>query len=366
MTNYKSWRLIDGKPRWIVVGEFGNIVNRNPNKEELKDLNIEPTKNKKYTNDELLEYLIKFYKENGRPPSELDFRNNTKYPNYNRYTTSFGSWNEALNRAGLQIKVNRFAEFKDNELLEYLIKFYKENERNPIELEFSNNTKYPSFYLYQKRFGSWNEAIKRAGLQANRFTKITDNELLEYLIKFYKENGRPPSEQDFSKNQKYPGSRMYYKRFGSWQKALKLVGIDVDAMVRKGVINTKYQKGRFFEIYVKEHFIEYSVDVSGDNCSNPFDGICPKGFIYDAKSARLINGCWTYNLGKNRGGIDFFYIGAFNEDYSELMYVWRIPGNFFEGNSFCIGLSISREFNIENMKEYEITDKFKWINNGVL
>ena len=41
MTYYKSWRLIDGKPRLVIVDETGNIVNRNPTEDELKGLDKE-------------------------------------------------------------------------------------------------------------------------------------------------------------------------------------------------------------------------------------------------------------------------------------------------------------------------------------
>lgn len=44
MTYYKSWRIIDGKPRWVVVDETGKIVNRNPNEDELNKLKFEPHK----------------------------------------------------------------------------------------------------------------------------------------------------------------------------------------------------------------------------------------------------------------------------------------------------------------------------------
>lgn len=37
---YKSKRIIDGKPKWVIVDENEKIVSRNPNKEELKGLEI--------------------------------------------------------------------------------------------------------------------------------------------------------------------------------------------------------------------------------------------------------------------------------------------------------------------------------------
>ncbi len=41
MTEYKSYRFIDGKARWVIVNENGNIINRNPSKEELKGIELE-------------------------------------------------------------------------------------------------------------------------------------------------------------------------------------------------------------------------------------------------------------------------------------------------------------------------------------
>lgn len=38
---YKSYRLIDGKGKWVIVDENGNIINKSPGKEELKHLQIE-------------------------------------------------------------------------------------------------------------------------------------------------------------------------------------------------------------------------------------------------------------------------------------------------------------------------------------
>jgi len=64
--HYKSYRIIDGKPRWVIVDETSKIVNRNPSKDELKGLKTEPRffrdTIKKYTDRELLNYLIKFMK----------------------------------------------------------------------------------------------------------------------------------------------------------------------------------------------------------------------------------------------------------------------------------------------------------------
>lgn len=111
MKLYKSWKILSTgeKPRWVIVDEDdnGRIINRNPSKEELKGLEEEYYKRnvkKKYTNEELLNSLKRFYNKNGRRPIQINFDNNSEYPGSNIYHTRFGSWNNALKMVGLDTK----------------------------------------------------------------------------------------------------------------------------------------------------------------------------------------------------------------------------------------------------------------------
>lgn len=38
MMQYKSYRIVDGKPRWVIVDENGKIIHKEPSKEDLKGL----------------------------------------------------------------------------------------------------------------------------------------------------------------------------------------------------------------------------------------------------------------------------------------------------------------------------------------
>lgn len=109
---YKTKRIIDGKPRWVIVNDNGNIINRNPINEELKGLKKEirtPRDTRKgktynsYTNEYLLNYLTQFYDKYGRTPTETDFRNNREYPNPNTYKRRFGGWQKALKLVWLDV-----------------------------------------------------------------------------------------------------------------------------------------------------------------------------------------------------------------------------------------------------------------------
>lgn len=249
--------------------------------------------------------------------------------------------------------------YKDDELLGYLLQFWQENGKVPTAKDFDNNPKCPSSSTYQKHFGSWNKAIEIAGLSGYRVrVRILDNELLEYLIQFWKENGRAPTKMDFINNPKYPSPRTYQLCFGSWSKALKLVGLDVDSMIMKGIIENDQQKARLFELLVLKYHKGKAIDVSGDNCRNPVDGICPKGQIYDVKSSSLRHSKYFCFHLTQKGGVDFYYLGAFDKEYKTILHVWRIPGNFTDESFIIIGVD-NCTYNFENMRKYEITDKFK-------
>jgi len=55
-------------------------------------------------------------------------------------------------------------------LISELQRFVKENGRNPKVKDFIKNKEYPGFYSYIKYFGSWNNALIEAGLEANQYS----------------------------------------------------------------------------------------------------------------------------------------------------------------------------------------------------
>ena len=279
MITYKSNRIIDGKPRWIIVNEKGNIINKSPKKEELKNVKSKEECKSRSTDEELLDLLIQFYEETGNIPTTHDFEKNCKYPHYD---------------------------------------------------------------TYRNHFGSRNSALKMAGLNINIYTNTTDNELLNYLKKFYEETGNIPTKQDFVNDNRYPSVRPYITRFGSWTNALKISGIDIDVIIKKGVTNN-YQKGRLFELQLNDFLGEEAIDLSGIIHHSPYDGICPNGDTYEAKSCSCLgNFGWSFGvINSFKKGIKWFYLGGFDIDYN-----------------FYIGINYAK-FNVENMREYEITDKFK-------
>lgn len=259
--------------------------------------------------------------------------------------------------------------YTDEELLDYPIRFTKKYGKIPTERDFDTNPGCPKSRTYQLRFGSWNNAIYLTGLNLeNRFRRYTEKELLDCLRKFEKENGRVPRELDFRNNLEYPGSSTYIRYFGSWSNALKLVEMDVTSMVNRGILISNQQKARLAEIKIINHFKNYSIDLAGKNQCSPCDGICPNGKTYDVKSSKLdVKGnCYHFGTNnKHRDEIEIYYLLGFNEDYTKLEYAWRVPGEIMDVLACHISTCDHSyaKFNIKNMQEYDITDQINEIIN---
>jgi hypothetical protein len=198
--------------------------------------------------------------------------------------------------------------------------------------------------------------------QYKRYDKnkyYTDKELLDGLIRFVEKYGRIPVETDLMNNPLYPSYMTYRRRFGSWNKALKLVGMDLDIRSMEKCLKTSVEKARHAEIKVINHFRQNATDLTEENCNSPYDGICPNGQTYDVKSSKLYSGgFWQYcTNNKYKEEIDIYYFLAFNEDYTKLRYGWRVPGGMVGKYYFRIGLSPNYEFNVGNMEKYDITER---------
>jgi len=105
MTMYNRYTIINGKPRWIIVDENGNIINESPTKEELKSLEVEPHKIKRkgqsWTKKRIIEVIIQSYEETGRVPTEDDFKHNPNLPSDYTVYKYFGYLGNAIKEAGL-------------------------------------------------------------------------------------------------------------------------------------------------------------------------------------------------------------------------------------------------------------------------
>lgn len=73
----------------------------------------------------------------------------------------------------------------------------------------------------QRRFGSWNEALNRAGLKVSLRQDYSDEELFENMLALWQHYGRQPRLDETYRHPSGISHTPYKRRFGSWTKALK-------------------------------------------------------------------------------------------------------------------------------------------------
>ncbi|MEA3514091.1 MAG: hypothetical protein U9R34_01295 [Nanoarchaeota archaeon] len=117
---------------------------------------------KKYPKQELIQNLRQLSKDLSRLPKQRDLIK----PSLMAYRNTFGSFNKALSEAGLE-PLKRIS-YTKTELLELLRKRYSQTNKIPTQRDFNKLKNYPDSKTYYERFGSWNRALETAGLKLNK------------------------------------------------------------------------------------------------------------------------------------------------------------------------------------------------------
>jgi len=116
---------------------------------------------RKYTKEQLLFYLKKLSNELQKTPTLKDMNKNKKYPSGNTYFKRFESWNNSLKGAGLKINVRQY---NKTELIENLKILAKELGRIPRPKDLKGKKWASSYSTYRKYFRYWKGGIREAGI----------------------------------------------------------------------------------------------------------------------------------------------------------------------------------------------------------
>jgi hypothetical protein len=109
----------------------------------------------------------------------------------------------------------------DEELISDLLDVAKRlNVETVPQLTYRENGRYADTTL-SKRFGSWNEALKKAGLEITHENRVSDESLFENLLNLWQHLGRQPRRSDLTNKLSQFSQSPYNRRFESWTKALE-------------------------------------------------------------------------------------------------------------------------------------------------
>lgn len=111
--------------------------------------------------------------------------------------------------------------FSNDELLADLRDAAKRANKSTISgREYAEQGKF-SCRVFINRFGSWNNAIKVAGLEATIERNISDEMLFQNLERIWRTLDRQPFYGEIQKPFSHYDKRAYFNRFGSWTEACK-------------------------------------------------------------------------------------------------------------------------------------------------
>jgi hypothetical protein len=113
-----------------------------------------------------------------------------------------------------------------------------------------------------RRFGSWNEALRLAGLCVSNEVDISDERLFENLLKLWQHLGRQPRRSELSSLPSTISLTPYNRRFGSWTASLKTFvnyanGSGVESSVTQSCIEVAHHAtGRDPSLRLRWHVLQ--------------------------------------------------------------------------------------------------------------
>lgn len=179
----------------------------------------------------------------------------------------FGSWEKALNLAGLEHKYfgteitekmrqQKAQYLTDNEVLDEIKRVAKTVDKKILTMSFFDKNSEISHGTVARRFGSWQNALTKAGIEHQYSGKIitdnmkgprprplTDDEILFELQRIAKLlNKTTVTVEDVKSHSNIMSSTVVSRRFGSWTKAMEKAGLKISEMYRR-----KYSDEEYFE-----------------------------------------------------------------------------------------------------------------------
>ena len=110
----------------------------------------------------------------------------------------------------------------DNALVEDLIKTAEKADCSPLTQKKHNELGQFSSEKIVYRFGSWNGALEKAGLPTSVNRQYSNQELLDNIQRVWQAKGKQPVRSDMNNSSVSTiSSGAYLRRFGTWTEALR-------------------------------------------------------------------------------------------------------------------------------------------------
>jgi len=123
-----------------------------------------------------------------------------------------------------QIRLKRNGGIQENELLDDLKLVSHKLGRKSFSMDDYDKNGQFRRGVFKKKFGSWNNALNKAGLEILKRgnNTITDEDLFTNLAAVWEQLGKQPSQSNLDSDISRFNSGIYKKRFGTYNKTLPL------------------------------------------------------------------------------------------------------------------------------------------------
>ena len=194
-----------------------------PDDEDAKELAAERKKEKRKEIINNIERLA-----NGDiPPTREEFDQDEQAPAATTTTTYFESWNDAVESAGFEPNSpGRKQVYTDEELIGHIQRLGDDGIA-PSHRAVNDDPDAPSILVYINRFGSWQEAVDRAGMKKSEQVYFKQD-ILDHLTRI-SEDGVAPTMVEFDDDDEAPSSGTVINQFGSWEEAVQEAGLEKDS-----------------------------------------------------------------------------------------------------------------------------------------
>ncbi len=144
-----------------------------PKAKEAAGLNPQTTTSRRISREELVAEMVELENRLDKTPSQKDMREHGRY-SHRPYYREFDSWEHAHEVAGIDPEYDFGT--PDVDLTVELQRLADKLDSTPTIAELEEHGKFSAF-PYLRAFGSWNDALRAAGLSVNKEHGVLDGEL---------------------------------------------------------------------------------------------------------------------------------------------------------------------------------------------
>ncbi len=123
-----------------------------------------------------------------------------------------------------RFEIDFLTEYTDEALLEELRRTSAILGEHPLtQVAFTKTSRKVHAQTLIRRFGTWKDALAKAGLEHRFRTRIhTEQSSLENIAEVWTHYGRPPEYREMFRSPSKIQGKTYIYRWGTWRKALKV------------------------------------------------------------------------------------------------------------------------------------------------